>query len=195
MACSGDDEPVGGVSVEITRQAHSVQRYGRLDWQQTDTLGTECPVHPSADIQRQAQSPLFNQKSDFPRRNRRYSNAVRAPCFLNGRGRLCAETSVALDSPNQDMGVQQDQRWADQSEGIVAGAKGSSYPNTVPRIMPTNGGAFSVVGNGDSTATGRPRLVMVTGRPSLSISLMMRRHLALKSAAETRPVLMHSSKP
>jgi len=38
---------------------------------------------------------------------------------------------------------------------------------------------------GDSTATGRPLLVIITWRPSLFISLMMRRHRALNSAAGT----------
>ena len=38
-------------------------------------------------------------------------------------------------------------------------------------------------GAGDKIATGRPRLVIVTGSPSLPICLMMRRHVALNSAA------------
>ena len=84
------------------------------------------------------------------------------------------------------MRVEQDHRRADQSDGEAAGSKGSSYRNTVPRIIPMNGGGCSSdAGIGDKTATGRPRLVTVTGRPSPFISLMMRRHLALNSVAET----------
>ena len=65
------------------------------------------------------------------------------------------------------MGVEQDHRRTDQSDGEAAGSKGSSYRNTVPRIMPMNGdGCSSDAGIGDKTATARPRLVTVTGCPS-----------------------------
>ena len=84
------------------------------------------------------------------------------------------------------MRIEQDHRNADQSDGGAAGSNGSSYRNTVPRIIPMNGGGFSPgPGTGDSTATGRPRFVIVTDRPSRFSSLMMRRHLALNSVAET----------
>lgn len=63
----------------------------------------------------------------------------------------------------------QNQRSASQSEGDAAGAKGSSYASAVPRTIPRKGGASRSTG-GDNTATGRPRLVMVTERPSLPIS-------------------------
>ena len=80
----------------------------------------------------------------------------------------------------------QDHRNADQSDGGAAGSNGSSYRNTVPRIIPMNGGNSSPdVGTCDSTATGRPRFVIVADPPSRFISLMMRRHLALNSAAGT----------
>lgn len=85
-----------------------------------------------------------------------------------------------------NIGVEQDHRDADQSDGGAAGSNGSSYRNTVPRIIPMNGGSFSPSADtGDSTATGRPRFVIVTDPPSRFISLMMRRHLALNSAAGT----------
>ena len=64
----------------------------------------------------------------------------------------------------------QNQRSASQSEGDAAGARGSSYASTVPRIMPRKDGTSRSTGGGDKTATGRPRLVMVTERPSLPIS-------------------------
>ncbi len=65
------------------------------------------------------------------------------------------------------MHVEQDHRNADQSDGGLAGSNGSSYRNTVPLIIPMNGGSFpSGTGTGDSTATGRPRFVIVTDPPS-----------------------------
>ena len=97
-----------------------------------------------------------------------------------------AEPPIALRGPDQHMRIEQDHRNADQSDGGAAGSNGSSYRNTVPRIIPMNGGSFSPgAGTGDSTATGRPRFVIVTDPPSRFISLMMRRHLALNSAAGT----------
>ena len=66
----------------------------------------------------------------------------------------------------------QDHRKADQSEGEVAGSKGSSYFTTVPRINPINPECVSSdAGTGDNTATGRPRFVIVTAPPSRFISL------------------------
>jgi len=92
------------------------------------------------------------------------------------------------------MRIKQDHRKADQSECEVAGSKGSSYLTTVPRIIPINPERVSSgAGTGDNTATGRPRFVIVTASPSRFISLMMRRHLALNSAAGTCLVVIRSS--
>ena len=75
---------------------------------------------------------------------------------------------------DNDMPLEQDYRKIDQSEGAVAGSKGSSYFTTVPRIIPMNAECVSSdAGTGDSTATGRPRFVIVTVSPSRFISLIM----------------------
>ena len=95
-----------------------------------------------------------------------------------------SEMETVFRCPDQRMRIKQDHRKADQSEGAVAGSKGSSYFTTVPRIIPMNAEYVSSdAGTGDSTATGRPRFVIVTVSPSRFISLMMRRHLALNREA------------
>ena len=101
------------------------------------------------------------------------------------------ESRVVLQQPQQDVRVEQDHSAADQSDGEVAGPKGSSYLSTVPRIAPTSGPGPSFEGGHEITATGRPRLVMVTDWPVPCNSLMMRRHFALNSAAETVLPLMN----
>ena len=52
MSCGSDDEPVGGVGVEISWQAHAAYRYGWLNWQQIDALDAKGRVYPRANVQR-----------------------------------------------------------------------------------------------------------------------------------------------
>ena len=108
--------------------------------------------------------------------------------LFDGRPPGLAEPPNALLSSDQRVRIKRDHRTADQSDGGAAGSNGSSYRNTVPRIIPMNGGSFSPgAGTGDNTATGRPRFVIVTDPPSRFISLMMHRHPALNSAGRDLP--------
>ena len=90
------------------------------------------------------------------------------------------------------MRIEDDHLKADQSSAGTAGSSGSSYFSTVPRMLPMNDCVGPVDGGNDTTATGCPRLVTVTDSPVSCISLIMRRHFALNSAAETRLLLTRS---
>ena len=186
MTGGSDDEPISGIGVEAPRQTHAIERYRGRDRQQVDASRTENRLRPGPDLQRETEPALLDQQGDFPRCDGRYSDTSRSPRLLDHGPGGRAKPLVALHGPDQYVRVEQDHREADQSDAEAAGSKGSSYSSTVPRIIPMNAGSFSFdPGIGDNTATGRPRLVIVTGWPSLFISLMMRRHFALNSAAET----------
>ena len=160
----GDDEAIGGVGMEVAGQAHAVDRYCRLYGHQIDAGCPEYGVYPDTKLQCEMQAPLLDEEGDFPRGNGRDSDSVHTPRLLNRCACRLSETPVVFCSPDQHVCVeQQGHRKADQSDGEVAGSKGSSYFNTVPRSIPMKGGGFSSgAGTGDRTATGRPRFVIVT---------------------------------
>lgn len=192
----GDDQTVGGVGMEATGKSYAVGHYPRLYWQQVNAGYLHHCLHPGSELHCELQTVPLDQEGDFPGCNGRDPDAVPGPRLLDGCSCGLAEPPIALRGPDQRVRIEQDHRKTDQSAGGAAGSNGSSYRNTVPRIIPMNGGSFSPgAGTGESAATGRPRFVIVTDLPSRFISLMMRRHLALNSAAGTSLAVTCSSPP
>ena len=126
MARGGDDESVCGIGVELPRQAYARDGNRGFDWQHVDALGAQGRVYPLADVLFQAQAASFSQERDFPRRNGRNAYAIRAMRLLDCSRGFRAEPSIAVNSPDQHMGIQKDQCSAAQSEGDAAGSRGFS---------------------------------------------------------------------
>ena len=180
-----DNHPVSRVGVKRTRQPRAIKGNRRFNRQQPHARGSESDIEPFCHLTRQAKTALFHQQGNLPWRDRRDAHLIVSPRIDDDALCVCTQLCVVIHHPYQDVGVQNDHRPAAQSDGSAAGRNGSSYASTEPRNTPRIGGFSSVRGAGESTATARPRLVMVTGSPSSRISLIRRRHLALNSAAPT----------
>ena len=180
-----NDQPVRGVGMKGARQPCAIQGNPGFNWQEPHTRGSERGIEPFGHLSRQAQTPLFHQQGNFPRRNRQDTHFVILPGIDNDAPRLRPQLRVVVHHPYQNVGVENNHRAAAQSVGSAAARNGSSYASTEPRKAPRSGAFSSDCGAGVSTATARPRFVIVIGSPSSCISLIRRRHLALNSAAPT----------
>ena len=163
--CSGAESAAGGPDAGYTPR---VRRPGQR------SVDPELHLAP--------EPALLHQHGDFPGCDRRNRDTIRLRCLFYGGPRRLAKTRVVGDGPYQGMSVQNDHRAAAQSAGSAAGRNGPSQPMTEPRIAPTIKAVPFAGGYGESTANGRPCLVIVTGSRSSHICPITRRHLALNSA-------------
>ena len=69
MPRGSNQESIGGIGMELPRQAYAIQRDHRFDRTQIDSRRAERPIYPNANIHRQPQPALVNEERDLPRRN------------------------------------------------------------------------------------------------------------------------------
>lgn len=126
MPSRGDDEAVGGVGMKRTWQSNAIYGDGRLNRCEVKPRQSQRTIDPSPDIIAERQTSFLHKHRDFPRRNRRNQNPAFLRYLINDAPGLRPQAWIVLHRPDQDMGIDDDQRMASQSSGSAAGDSGSS---------------------------------------------------------------------
>ena len=86
----------------------------------------ERGVDPDRGITSETQAPLRRQQDDFPGRDGRDGDAVRASHLFDAGTSNASKAGVAVDHPDQYVRINDNHRAAFQSDGSAADAKGLS---------------------------------------------------------------------